>query len=82
MYADVVLFLPTLPSWRPSRLQARERPKRDHIASEMGEKSVESVLLDMHEGRNTVDGEEDRIYGAGSEIICGFEKTSKSALSQ
>ena len=42
--------------------------------------SVESVLLDMHEGRNTVDWEEDRVYGAGSEIICGFEKTSKSAL--
>ena len=82
MYADVVLFLPTLPSWRPSRLQARERPKRDRIASEMVKKSVESVLLDMHEGQNTVDGEEDRIYGAGSEIICGFEKTSKSALSQ
>jgi len=46
----------------------------------MGKISVESVLLDMHEGQNTVDGEEDRVYGAGSEIICGFEKMSKSAL--
>jgi hypothetical protein len=43
----------------------------------MGEKSVDSVLLDMHEGQNTVDGEEDRVYGAGSEIICGFEKRAK-----
>ena len=32
----------------------------------MGKKSVESGLLDMHEGQNTVDGEEDRVYGAGS----------------
>jgi len=46
----------------------------------MGKKSVESVLLDMHEGQNTVDGEEDRVYGAGSEIICGFEKNEQKCL--
>ena len=30
--------------------------------------------------QKTVDGDE--VYGAGSEIICGFEKTSKNALWQ
>ena len=55
-------------------MQARERPKRDRIASKMGKKSVESVFLDMHLGQNTADEDEDRIYGAGSEIMCGFEK--------